>query len=139
MRPQRNRAAIWRITEPVPSLAADLRYALRSMRANPGYTAVALASLAFGIGVNTAIFSAVDQALLKTLPVPEPYQLVSVKGSRIQSYPFYKEFRDRNQVFSGLIASNFGTKIGVRVPSCLCKERPKVEPWLVTPLPSISS
>ncbi len=100
----------------MPSLAADLRYTVRSMRANPGYTAVALASLAFGIGVNTAIFSAVDQALLKTLPVPEPHQLVSVKGSRIQSYPFYKEFRDRNQVFSGLIASNFGTKIGVRVP-----------------------
>src|SRR4051794_4867456 len=100
----------------MPSLAADLRYALRSMRANPGYTAVALASLAFGIGVNTAIFRAVDQALLKTLPVPDPHQLVSVKGSRIQSYPFYKEFRDRNQVFSGLIASNFGTKTGVRVP-----------------------
>ncbi len=84
------------------------------MRANPGFTAVAVASLALGIGVNTAMFSAVDQTLIRRLPVPEPQQLVSLKGSRIQTYPFYREFRDRNQVFSGLLAAGYGNKTGVR-------------------------
>ena len=58
----------------------DIRYALRSMRRNPGFTAVAVASLALGIGVNTAIFSLVDQMLLWSVPARDPGQLVNIEG-----------------------------------------------------------
>jgi len=60
----------------------DLRYAPRTMRGNPGFSAVAVASVALGIGVNTAIFSLVDQLLLWSVPAPEPAQLVNVEGGR---------------------------------------------------------
>ena len=59
-------------------LAADLRYAVRSLRSAPGFTAVASLSLSLGIGANTALFSLVDTLLLRKLPVPDPdglYQL----------------------------------------------------------------
>ena len=94
--------------------AADLRYALRTMRRNPGFTAVAVASLALGIGVNTAIFSLVDQLLLWSVPVRDPAQLVNVEGGGSQTYPFYREYRDRNQVFSGMFASSHPLTAGVR-------------------------
>ena len=55
---------------------SDLRLAFRSLRATPIVTAVAILSLALGIGANTAIFSLVDSLLLRTLPVPEPNRLV---------------------------------------------------------------
>ncbi len=93
---------------------ADFRYALRSMRRNPGFTAIAVASLALGIGVNTAIFSLVDQLLLWSVPAREPAELVNVDGGRCGTYPFYREYRDRNQVFSGMLASSRPLTVGIR-------------------------
>lgn len=99
-------------------LTQDVRYAWRQLRKNPGFTAVAVLTLALGVGANTSIFTVVNGLLLKTLPVREPQQLVVVgdptqAGHRsngtpdtgVFSYPLYKEFRDRNSVFQGLCAA----------------------------------
>lgn len=90
----------------------DLRYALRMLRKSPVFTAIAVLSLAVGIGANTAIFSLVDQILIRLLPVKEPQQLVLLTmkgmhygsnwGGNALSYPMYSDFRDNNQVFSGM-------------------------------------
>jgi len=96
------------------TLGGDLRYTLRSWRNHPGFTAIAIASLALGIGVNTAIFSLVDQLLLWSIPARDPSHLVSVEGGRIHSYPFFREHRDRNQVFSSLFASSHHLAAGIR-------------------------
>lgn len=92
----------------------ELRYAVRGLRNRPGFTAIAIVSLALGIGVNTAIFSLVDQLLLWSIPARDPSHLVSVSGGRIRSYPFFREYRDRNQVFSFLFASSRHLAAGIR-------------------------
>ena len=92
----------------------DLRYAFRAMRTNPGFTAIAVTSLALGIGVNTAIFSLVDQLLLWSVPARDPGRLVYVEGGRSSTFPFYREYRDRNQVFSGMFASSNVAAAGMR-------------------------
>ncbi|MDQ3212589.1 MAG: ABC transporter permease [Acidobacteriota bacterium] len=84
---------------------ADLRLALRGLRRNPLFASVAILSLALGIGANTAIFTLIDQILLRKLPVTEPDQLVmlyqegshngSNMGSRMHSYPLYQELQQR--------------------------------------------
>jgi len=91
------------------TLVRDLLYALRGLKNNPTFTAVAIASLALGIGLNTAIFNLVSAVLLQPLPVRDPAGLVSVftsdrtnPGLLYNSYPNYKDYRDRNAVFSGL-------------------------------------
>jgi predicted permease len=84
------------------------------MRNNPGFTSVAVASLALGIGVNTAIFSLVDQQLLWSVPARDPGRLVNIEGGRSSAYPFYHEYRDRNQVFAGMLASSYALTCGVR-------------------------
>jgi len=91
---------------------ANLRYAFRSLRKSPVFTAVAISSLALGIGANTAIFSLLNQILLRLLPVKEPQQLVLLStvgtnygdnyGGNAISYPMYRDFQDQNQVFSGM-------------------------------------
>ncbi len=87
---------------------ADLRYAVRMMRKNPGFTAVAVISLALGIGANTAIFTLIDTVLLKTLPVKNPHELYVVarnpaRPSMYWNYPDYAAARDQNTGLSGLI------------------------------------
>src|SRR5579864_4961568 len=94
------------------NLAQDLRYALRSFKKSPVFVFVAVLSLAVGIGANTAIFTLVDQLLLRLLPVKNPEQLVLLRGRGNHygsnngrnklSYPMYEDFRDHNQVFSGM-------------------------------------
>jgi putative ABC transport system permease protein len=101
-------------------LLNDLRYGLRMLRKSPAFTVVAVATLALGIGANTAIFSLLDQALLRSLPVKEPNRLTLLRftgadegslRSRTDealyfSYPMYRDLRDHNSVFSGLIATD---------------------------------
>jgi len=91
----------------------DIRYALRTLRKSPGFTAVVVVTLALGIGANAAIFSLTDQMLLRTLPVKDPQQLVLLDGpgafqgrtfnNGTFSYPIYRDFRDRTTVFDGVI------------------------------------
>jgi putative ABC transport system permease protein len=106
----------------------NIRYALRQLRKNPGFTLVAVLTLAVGIGANAAIFSLVDQVLLKRLPVSEPDRLVQLKfaGSDTGhtsgfggddflffSYPMYRDLRDQNSVFSGVLCM-FPTQVGIQ-------------------------
>lgn len=91
----------------------DLRFGLRMLIKKPGFTVVAVLSLALGTGANTAIFSLVNTVMLRPLPIEKPQQLVALNNTAeghafaTFSYPNYKDFRDRNEVFSGLIAYRF--------------------------------
>jgi predicted permease len=93
------------------SLLQDIQYGLRTLRKNPGFTAVAILTLALGIGANTAIFSLVDSFLLRPLPVKDPQQIITLayqlKGGQMInnfSVPDYRDIRDQTgNVFSGLI------------------------------------
>ena len=105
------------------ALLQDLRFSLRTLRKSPVFTAVAIASLALGIGANTAIFTFMDQVLFRLLPVKHPEQLTllqqgegpnqgSIRNDDAFSYPMYKDFRDRCPVFSGVLA-RFATPVSV--------------------------
>ena len=95
------------------SILADLRLAVRGLRRSPLFASVAILSLALGIGANTAIFTLIDQILLRKLPVKAPDQLVmlyqsgahngSNMGSRMNSYPIYKDFQKRGEPFSEVL------------------------------------
>ena len=86
----------------------DLRFGARMLLKSKGFTAVAALSLALGIGANTAIFSVIDAAMLRTLPVERPEQLVlfsrlnSQGGGESFTYPQFEQFRERNQVFASV-------------------------------------
>jgi len=103
------------------SLLQHLQYALRQLRKSPGFTFTVVLTLALGIGANAAVFTLFDQVLLRMLPVQQPRQLVRFEwtgsfsgsgssfGGDIQnyfSYPMYKDLRDKNQVFSDILAAD---------------------------------
>src|SRR5438874_1910871 len=95
----------------IESLFADVRFALRWLRKSPGFAIVAIASLAIGIGFNTALFTIVDALLFKPLPVAAPERLVDVFTSdstgtvdySTSSYPDYLDLQAQNDVFDGLV------------------------------------
>ncbi|HEX3968174.1 MAG TPA: ABC transporter permease [Edaphobacter sp.] len=109
------------------SMMQNLRYALRQLAKSPGFTFTVVLTLALGIGATAAIFTLFDQVLLRMLPVQQPQQLVRFEwtgdfsgsassfGGGIHSYfsyPMYKDLRDKNQVFSGMLAAD-RTNVGV--------------------------
>lgn len=81
------------------ALVKDVRYGVRMLRANPGFTAVVVVSLALGIGANSAVFSVANALMLRTLNVPEPDELFAPRraGEAVESlfsYPAFAELRD---------------------------------------------
>jgi predicted permease len=107
------------------SLWQDMRYSVRTLRRNPGFALIIVLTLAIGIGANTAVFSLVDQVLLRRLPVKEPERLVLLSpseffpganiGQQGISYPVYRFLRDRNEVFEGLFCRfRFSAGLGYR-------------------------
>ena len=112
------------------SLASDLRYSLRTLAKSPGFTAIAILSLALGVGANTAIFTLINDLMIKQLPVGQPDQLVSLgedSGGGILgtvsmgtaglfSYDFYRQIEKQHQFFQDIAASaGFTLPAGVRL------------------------
>ncbi len=106
----------------------DLRSTLRQLRNSSGYTFVAVAILGLGIGATTAIYTLLDQALLRSLPVRNPDRLVQLNGSgsfdgytssyggdvsNYFSYPMYLNLREQNKVFSGMLATS-PARVGIQ-------------------------
>jgi len=102
----------------------DLKFAFRQLQKNPGFTAVAVLTLALGIGANTAIFTVINTVLLRSLPVKNPDELVqavvtsgSPRPDYTFSYPFYERLRDNGRSLSGLFAAGgVGLKDRLIVP-----------------------
>jgi len=101
--------AVW-IWPFLDTFVQDTRYALRTLRANPGFAATAVLSLALGIGANTAIFSILNAVMLRSLPVEDPQRLMQLAAPQGSSYnpyvtnPIWEQVRDHQQAFSGTLA-----------------------------------
>lgn len=105
-------------------LRQDVRYALRGLRRSPGFAAVAILSLALGVGANTAIFSLMDAILIRPLPVDRPGELVEflqkypneprMNGS--WSWPSYEHIRGHNRAFSAVSGSSYDLRAVLRAP-----------------------
>src|SRR5436190_19107112 len=101
------------------TLWKDIRYGVRMLAASPGFTIVAVLSLAIGVGSNCAIFSFADALLLRPLPVARPGEVFTVgttasleafnASSLVSSYPDYVDIRDRTKSFEGLAAFTYVT------------------------------
>src|SRR5208283_5930761 len=100
-------------------MLTSLKHAFQVLRKDPGFTLVAICSLALGIGATSAMFSLADAMLLRPLPVAEPDRVIAVNtatsalfgaNSKI-SYPDYADLRDRNRTLDGLVAASF-VKVG---------------------------
>jgi len=110
-------------------LLQDLRYAVRVLRRSPTFTAVAVISLALGIGANVAIFSLFNALMLRWLPVWHPEQLVSIYrtggwGRGFASYPLYLALRERKDLFEGVLARSgvIRVRLGTDSPEFVGKE-----------------
>lgn len=105
-------------------LQQDIRYAGRTFAKNPGFASIAVLTLALGIGANTAIFTLLDQILLRLLPVQNPQQLVLLTmsgkhygnnwGGNAISHPMFRDFQQHNEVFSGMFC-RFPTRVSLTV------------------------
>src|SRR5262245_49194518 len=103
-------------------ISHDIRFALRLMQKSPGFTVVAVVTLALGIGANTAIFSLINAIMLRQMPVERPEQLVEFVEKRpgedridvSMEWSGYEHFRDNNHVFSALTGVSFDNIASVR-------------------------
>src|SRR4030095_14275382 len=115
MRRSRRRFGNMRRLALVEDASKDLRYAARVLRRSPSFAAMAIVTLALGIGANTAIFTLVDAVLLRPLPVGDPKALVVVdtitpRGERRNiSHPLFQALRSDREVFAGVLAAQDGT------------------------------
>jgi hypothetical protein len=96
------------------TLVDDIRFGARALAKSPGFTLVAVATLAFGIGLTTALFSLVDQLMLWSVPAREANRLVKIEGTYSRTYPFFRAYHDLNQVFDGVLASSDNLVAGLR-------------------------
>src|SRR6266513_5590597 len=99
-------------------MLTDLKYALRMLAKAPGFTIIAILTLALGIGANSAIFSVIDTVLLRPLPFSQPNQLISVWSKVVNeddketgSYPDYTDLRDQSQMIDSMFAYTRGSTI----------------------------
>ncbi len=99
------------------SLWQDLRFGLRMLRKNPGFTLIAVLTLALGIGANTAVFTLINALLLRPLPVAKPNELVSINTpGKFVSFPMYQDLRARQEVFTDILASGGGSQVRLTIP-----------------------
>jgi predicted permease len=105
-----------RRTRWLEDLAGDARYALRTLWKTPAFTAAVLASLALGIGANTAVFTLIHAVILRPLPVPQPEELVEVTASPVFSFAMYRDVCQRQRVFTGIMASSREFPVRLNIP-----------------------
>src|SRR5690242_18774908 len=106
-------------------ILADLKFAMRTLRRSPLFSLVAVLSLALGIGANTALFSLMDQLLLRLLPVKDPGSLVMLSqrgtnmggndGERANSYPIYQDYQKRAEAFSEVFCQKVSEGVALTI------------------------